>query len=168
VVTYTPRAAGAHAFARFAVTTPGGGSGGGGRAAATLLARGAAEGPRLALSERAVDFGDVECGRAPSKVVYLQNASEVAAAYEFRDDGGGVVRLSRPRGVVPPRGSAHTRVTFAPAAPANYWRRLVCVVKARASLPVYAPAAPHRGPRVGGACGGRPVAPAVRLCPARN
>ncbi|KAI8476927.1 MAG: hypothetical protein J3K34DRAFT_516186 [Monoraphidium minutum] len=121
-VTYEPRTSGAPSFQRWLVSTPGGNR-------APLQARGAAEGPWLALSARALDFGSVPVGAAPSKVVYIKNASEVAAAYEFRDDGGGVFLLGQPRGVVPPRSVGHTRVAFAPGAPANYWRRLVCIVK---------------------------------------
>jgi hypothetical protein len=119
-VTYAPQASGAASFRRFAVVTPGGNR-------APLRVRGKAEGPRVTLSARVLDFGSVRAGQEASKVVYIENASEVAAAYEFRDDGGGVFELSQPRGVVGPRSAGHTRVTFAPGLAANYWRRLVCV-----------------------------------------
>lgn len=123
-VTYTPRSAGVTSFARFALATPSG-------ARQPLHVRGTAEGPQLRLGAAAVGFGDVRAGCAVTEVVYLENASDVPATYQFRDDGGGVFELSRPAGVVPPRSTAHTRVTFAPGAAANYWRRLVCLVKVR-------------------------------------
>ncbi|GBF91298.1 hypothetical protein Rsub_03618 [Raphidocelis subcapitata] len=122
-VTFSPRASGARSFQRFSASTAGGNR-------APFTARGEGEGPRVALSARAVDFGDVPAGGpAASKVVYIENASEAPAAYEFRDEGGGVFVLSAPRGVVAPRSVAHTRVAFAPRVAANYWRRLVCIVK---------------------------------------
>lgn len=122
LVTFAPRTSGAPSFQRYLVSMPGGNR-------AALCVRGAACGPSLALSARALDFGSVRLGAAASKVVYIENASDVAAAYEFREEGGGVFQLSRPRGVVAPKTVAHTRVVFAPGVAANFWRRLVCVVK---------------------------------------
>jgi hypothetical protein len=121
-VTFAPRTAGAPCFQRFTLATPGG-------PPAALIARGTGTGPLLALSARALEFGDVKAGRAAAQVVYLKNSSDVPAAYEFPDEGGGVFLLSAPRGVVAPRSVAHTRVIFAPKVAANYWRRLVCIVK---------------------------------------
>jgi len=121
-VTYTPKTSGAPSFQRFGISTPGGNR-------AALQVRGAAEGPRLTLSTRVLDFGSVRVGQVVSKVVYIENTSDVAAMYEFRDEGGGVILLSRPQGVIAPRSVGHTRVVFAPVVPANYWRRLACVLK---------------------------------------
>lgn len=121
-ITYTPSTSGAASFQQFVISTPGGNR-------ALLQVRGTAEGPRLTFSSRVLDFGSVIVGETQSKVVYIENVSEVAAAYEFRDDGGGVFLLSRPRGLVAPQSVGHTRVAFTPGTPANHWRRLVCVVK---------------------------------------
>jgi hypothetical protein len=121
-VIFTPRTAGTPTFRRFAVATPGG-------PPARLAARGEGEGPRLALSARALDFGDVRAGQAAAAVFYIENASAVPGAYEFADEGGGVFALSAPRGVVGPRSVTAVRAAFAPAVAANYWRRLVCAVK---------------------------------------
>ena len=130
-MTFTPRTSGTPSFQRYLVSTPGGNR-------VPLCVRGAGGGPGVALSARALDFGSVRLGQAASKVVYLENTSEVAAAYEIRDEGGGVFELSRPRGVVPPKSVAHTRVAFAPGTAANFWRRLVCIVKVREGLVVAA------------------------------
>ena len=178
-VTFTPRTAGAAAFQRFVAATPGGNR-------AALAVSGAGEGPRVVLSARVVDFGDVPVAAPPPpsrspqrdaggqhhqqqqgaaapapappfRVVYLENASDVPARFEFVDDGGGVFLLSPARGSVAPRSVAPVRVAFAPAAPANYWRRLVCVVQdapAPLSLDVLGTAFDARAAGGGGGGGG--------------
>lgn len=126
--TFTPRTAGAPCFQRYVISTPAG------TCRQPLSLRGAGGGPSLALSARCLDFGDARVGARVAKVIYLENRSEVAAAYEFRDDGGGVFTLSAPWGVVGPKSVGHTRVAFEAGAPANYWRRLICIVKVRVAV----------------------------------
>jgi hypothetical protein len=42
---------------------------------------------------------------------------------------GGVFWLTKPKGVLAPRCMAHTAVCFRGIAAANYWQRIVCLVK---------------------------------------
>lgn len=131
-ICYTPRHTGTFSCQHFTLKTPGGNQ-------LQLTLQGAAVGPVLRLSTRLLDFGNVAAGQHPTKVLYLENASSTPLAWQFQAEEGEVWGLSKLRGVIAPRGTCHVTVTFRGdvARPANYWRRLVCLVKVRrqAALP---------------------------------
>lgn len=121
-IVYSPKSAGTFSCQTYTLSTPGGNK-------ITLVCQGTAVGPQLRLSSRVFNFGNVKAGQSPSKVLYLENCSDVPLAFEFLVESNGVFSLTKARGVVPPRSMTHTALGFKGTIPANYWQRLVCLVK---------------------------------------
>jgi hypothetical protein len=121
-VVYAPKATGTFSCESFTLSTAGGNK-------VSLTCQGTAAGPRLQLSSRVFAFGNVRLGQAPSKVLYLENCSDVPLSFEFLVEEGSVFWLTKPKGVLAPRCMTHTAVCFKGAAAANYWQRIVCLVK---------------------------------------
>jgi hypothetical protein len=121
-IVYTPKATGTFSCDSFSLSTAGGNK-------VSLTCQGTAAGPHLQLSSRVFAFGNVQLGQAPSKVLYLENCSDVPLSFEFLVEEGSVFWLTKPKGVLAPRSMTHTAVCFKGAAAANYWQRIVCLVK---------------------------------------
>jgi hypothetical protein len=125
-IVYAPKATGTFSCDRFSLSTAGGNK-------VSLTCQGTAAGPHLQLSSRVFAFGNVRLGQAPSKVLYLENCSDVPLSFEFLVEEGSVFWLTKPSGVLAPRSMTHTAVCFKGAAAANYWQRIVCLVKVGAT-----------------------------------
>ena len=91
-------------------------------------------GPTVSLSQSSLFFGNVESGKSVTKLIYIENHSDVPSYYQIDAEVAGTFKLDNNLGVVAPHSSSHISVTFAPTEPANYHRRLVVVVKDRAPL----------------------------------
>lgn len=70
-VTYTPKHTGTFSSENFSISTAGGNK-------VTLNLRGTALGPKVVLSATSFNFGNVPAGQTPSRVLYLQNQSDVS------------------------------------------------------------------------------------------
>lgn len=121
-IQYTPKATGTFSCESFSLSTAGGNR-------LSLTCQATAAGPQLQLSSRVFAFGNVRSGQAPSKVLYLENCSDVPLSFEFLVEEGGVFWLPKSQGVLAPRCMAHTTVCFRGTAPGNYWQRIICLVK---------------------------------------
>ena len=126
-VSFTPAMTGTFSSETFKFVTPGGN-------VATLNLRGTAIGPAVSLSASALQFGSVVSGNKVSKVLYIENASEVASHWQIDSECLGTFSLDADRGMVAPRSTAHVTVTFNPLEAANYHKRLVVVLRDRAPL----------------------------------
>ena len=78
-VTYTPKHTGTFSSENFTLSTTGGNK-------LTLNLRGTAAGPVVTFSSRTFNFGNVVQGQTPSRVLYIQNHSDVPVYYEFQLD----------------------------------------------------------------------------------
>ncbi|MEW5306910.1 MAG: hypothetical protein WDW36_009343 [Sanguina aurantia] len=121
-ITFTPRHSGTFSCETFSMSTAGGNK-------ATLVLRGEASAPHVSFSTRAFNFGNVPSGTMTSRVLYIQNRSEVPVPYDFLLEDGDTFSISRPRGVLPAASTAHVTVIFRSTAPKNHWRRVVCLLK---------------------------------------
>jgi P pilus assembly chaperone PapD len=126
-VTFTPAMTGTFSSESFKFITPGGN-------VATLNLRGTAIGPSVSLSTSAMQFGSVVSGGKVAKVLYIENASDVASHWQIDSECMGTFSLDHDRGVIAPRSTSHVTVTFTPIEAANYHRRLVVVLRDRAPL----------------------------------
>ena len=70
-VTFTPKHTGTFSSENFSISTAGGNK-------VTLNLRGTALGPKAVLSATSFNFGNVPAGQTPSRVLYLQNQSDVS------------------------------------------------------------------------------------------
>ncbi|EFJ47120.1 hypothetical protein VOLCADRAFT_92245 [Volvox carteri f. nagariensis] len=121
-VSYTPRSTGTFSSENFHIGTLGGNT-------ISLNLRGTAVAPIITLSARAFNFGNVAVGASASRVLYIRNHSAVPVPYDFQVEPLDVFAISRVRGVLAPEATAHVTITFRAAVPANYWRRLVLMLK---------------------------------------
>lgn len=121
-VVYSPKHTGTYSSEDFVVSTAGGNR-------LTLNLRGSAIGPTVTLSASSFNYGNVPAGQTPSRVLYMQNHSDVPVVYDWQIDAEDCFSLSRPRGVIPPQTTGHVTVTFRAPSPACYWKRVACLVK---------------------------------------
>ena len=128
-VTFTPSMAGTFSSESFKFVTPGGN-------VATLNLRGTAIGPTVTLSTSTLQFGSVVAGTKVSKIVYMENHSDVPSHWQIDSECLGTFSLDHDRGVIPPRSTSHVTVAFTPQEAANYHRRLVMVMRDRAPLAI--------------------------------
>jgi hypothetical protein len=126
-VSFTPAMTGTFTSESFRFVTQGGN-------VATLHLRGTAVGPVVTLSTSALQFGSIAVGATATKVLYIENASDVSAHWQIDAECLGTFGLDRDRGVIAPCSSSHVTVTFAPVEAANYHRRLMVVLRDRAPL----------------------------------
>ncbi|RYY33887.1 hypothetical protein EON62_03790, partial [archaeon] len=132
-VVYRAHTAGLHSCERFKLSTPGGN-------AVEVTGRGATTGPTVSIArkERAggppakrpytLQFGDLKIGSSMTHVVVLSNASRQPAAFAFQCTPGSVFDISEVSGIVPAQLSKQVLITFKPLVPANYYRRVVCLI----------------------------------------
>jgi hypothetical protein len=126
--------AGARPCERFTVAVPGGNS-------ITLTCCAAVGGPVVSAARKdrvgappakrplTVQFGDLEVGSRSTHVITLSNSSRAPADFQWACGGAGAFLLSEVSGVLPAQLSKPVVVTFAPAVPGNFYRRLVCLVR---------------------------------------
>lgn len=121
-VVYTPKHTGTFSSETFIVSTLGGNR-------VDLSLRGGAVGPVVTLSSHSINFGNVPSGQHPSRVVTIQNQSEVPLHYDWQVDAGDNFGFSKTRGLIAPLSSSHVTVTFSSSSPAVFWRRATCLIK---------------------------------------
>ncbi len=123
-VTYVPKHTGTFSSENFSISTAGGNK-------LTLNLRGSAVGPVVTLGCTSFNFGNVPSGQAPSRVLYIQNHSDVPAAYDFQIDADDNFAFNRPRGIIAPMTTSHVTITFRSAVPAVFWKRVACIIKVK-------------------------------------
>eukprot|EP00976_Prorocentrum_cordatum_P045156 912152-Prorocentrum_minimum.AAC.1 len=62
----------------------------------TITCQGLAKGPEVALSSTSVNFQTVEVGSSSSRVIYLENTSDIAAGYQLLMDVSNTEPSPRP------------------------------------------------------------------------
>ena len=127
-VQFTPSMPGTFSNETFTFTTPGG------KHDAVLRVTGTAIGPTASLTATTLQFGSVVSGTSVKRVLDVQNHSDVPLFWQMDSDKTGTWRLDVDRGAVPPREKQRVLVTFAPAEPANYHRRILVLVRDAAPL----------------------------------
>lgn len=137
-VRYSPAGSGANAANDFACQTVGGNT-------ITLRCRGTSTGPTAALSTTKLEFGDIDIdlltdSHAPSKAVAelkakldrfvtLRNTTDAPIHFQFVGTSpGAAFSVSPCSGQITSRGTENVKVSFHPALPMNYLRRLFVLV----------------------------------------
>ena len=127
-VQFTPSMPGTFSNETFTFTTPGG------KRDAVLRVTGTAIGPTASLTATTLQFGSAVSGTEVKRIFDVQNHSDVPLFWQMDSDKTGTWRLDVDRGTVPPREKQRVLVTFAPAEPANYHRRILVLVRDAAPL----------------------------------
>ncbi|XP_019472669.1 cilia- and flagella-associated protein 65 isoform X3 [Meleagris gallopavo] len=90
---------------------------------------GSCKGPLVSLHQSSVDFDWINLGESSMQTLKISNVSDVSAYYQFDIDGrGSVFSLDHPCGVLEGTTTLVLKVTFCPAHPISYHRRVVCLV----------------------------------------
>nr|XP_047935645.1 cilia- and flagella-associated protein 65 isoform X3 [Anser cygnoides] len=90
---------------------------------------GSCKGPLVSLHQFSVDFDWINLGESSMQILKISNISDVPAYYQFDIDGrGSVFSLDHPCGVLEGTTTRALKVTFRPAHPISYHRRVVCLV----------------------------------------
>ncbi|OQR93771.1 hypothetical protein ACHHYP_02303 [Achlya hypogyna] len=136
-VKYTPLSPGTFTCDHFKIVTPGG-------HAVTIVCKGRATGPVVTLwkTNRAsnlvpghsINFRDVRVGDAEARVLFLKNESAIPVRFQLMGAANGIFALDKVAGTIPPLLECSILLTFAPAAPGNYYRRLFCLVQNQATV----------------------------------
>ncbi|KAF5836871.1 hypothetical protein DUNSADRAFT_5310, partial [Dunaliella salina] len=104
-VVYTPKHSGAFSCQNWVLSTAGGNR-------VLLNVSGQAVGPLITFSSRVFQFGNVPLDNTVSRVLYIQNHSDVPAAYDFQVDPLDYFTFSKPQGTVGVRTTTHVTITF--------------------------------------------------------
>ncbi|XP_025008202.2 cilia- and flagella-associated protein 65 isoform X3 [Gallus gallus] len=122
-IRFQPQAVGEHSTDYFTVTPTG-------CLQQTVLKMvGSCKGPLVSLHQSSVDFDWINLGESSTQMLKISNVSDVPAYYQFDIDGrGSVFSLDRPCGVLEGTTTLVLKVTFRPAHPISYHRRVVCLV----------------------------------------
>lgn len=121
-ITYTPKHTGTFSCENFTLSTAGGNR-------VPINLRGTARGPSVTFSARTFNFGNVAAGTVATRVLYMQNHSDIPVAYDFQIDPYDTFTLNKPQGVIGPSTTAHVTISFQTGVSSNYWRRLVCLIR---------------------------------------
>eukprot|EP00798_Chlamydomonas_sp_ICE-L_P020949 gene20949-27801_t len=127
---FKPRHTGTFSSENFTITTAGGNK-------LILNLRGNAIGPSVSFSARSFNFGNVPCGSTPTRVLYIQNHSEVPVSYDFQLDPNDTFAISKPRSIIPAQTTAHVTITLKAGTPALYWKRVACLIKKAGTPALY-------------------------------
>ena len=119
---YTPKVSGTFTSDHYAVQTPGGNT-------VPIECVGEAVGPDVELSKSLLNFNDVSIElptKSSSRILEIFNRSEVAVPYLLYgcEPNGLFSMAGSTMGVLPPRLSAYVNLSFSPAEPGNYYRRV--------------------------------------------
>ena len=126
-VTYTPASEGMFSSESFSVSCLGGNT-------EDLKVQGSAVGPAVSLSAESLSFGSVQAKSSSSRVLCIQNQSDVPVTYQFNAEPLGVFSFDEACDTVAPHSERYVTITFQPKDAASYWKRLICLVNNRTPL----------------------------------
>eukprot|EP00118_Oscarella_pearsei_P004948 m.21985 g.21985 ORF g.21985 m.21985 type:complete len:1729 (+) comp28260_c0_seq1:44-5230(+) len=100
----------------------------GGFGGTLVKCQGTAKGPHLRLSCTHLNFGNVASGTTVTRMMQIENKSDVAATFQFLVDSASVFRFDTHSGCVRPGGSLTVIIHFSPTHPITYCRQIACLV----------------------------------------
>eukprot|EP00201_Polytomella_parva_P002062 CAMPEP_0175076276 /NCGR_PEP_ID=MMETSP0052_2-20121109/22612_1 /TAXON_ID=51329 ORGANISM="Polytomella parva, Strain SAG 63-3" /NCGR_SAMPLE_ID=MMETSP0052_2 /ASSEMBLY_ACC=CAM_ASM_000194 /LENGTH=531 /DNA_ID=CAMNT_0016345347 /DNA_START=36 /DNA_END=1628 /DNA_ORIENTATION=- len=121
-VSYTPLQNGMFSSEHFTLSTPGGNK-------LNLNLRGFASEPRVSLSAQCINFGSAPVNSSVSRVLYLQNHSDIPVMYDCQAEMYDIFSISRPRGVLAAGSMSPLSITYTPPLASTFWKRLVILMK---------------------------------------
>ncbi|RKP21000.1 hypothetical protein ROZALSC1DRAFT_27569, partial [Rozella allomycis CSF55] len=121
-ITYKPKAPGSVSVYEYVVKTLSGNQ-------IKLCLAGRAEGPKYHISNKIIQFGDVELGTSISKILVFSNLSKINLTYQFYNDTGSVFSIDKSQGNIPPETSLSIVFKFSPNNPIHYYKRVYCLVE---------------------------------------
>uniref|UniRef100_A0A8C5NP72 Cilia and flagella associated protein 65 n=1 Tax=Junco hyemalis TaxID=40217 RepID=A0A8C5NP72_JUNHY len=122
-IRFQPQVVGEHSTDYFTITSAGC------HLKTVLKVVGSCKGPSVSLHQHSVSFDWINLGESLMRTLKISNRSDVPAYYQFDIDcKGSVFSLDRPSGVLEGTTTLTLKVTFRPAHPITYHRRVACLV----------------------------------------
>ncbi|GMH93769.1 hypothetical protein TL16_g12719, partial [Triparma laevis f. inornata] len=132
VVRYAPVVAGTFSAETYQIVTPGGNK-------EIMKFSGRCMSPVVRMYKKAdpfqpgvpnsLNFRDAHVGDTVSRVLFLKNESERPCAFCFITDDNGIFKFNKTRGVIPANFETSVLLSFTPAKPGNFYRRIFCLIE---------------------------------------
>lgn len=90
---------------------------------------GSGVGLQVALSSRVCNFGEVRANNSTSRLVTLENKSDVQCSFKFFTDAASVFVFNKTEGVINAKSNTRLVIYFGPKETVSYYQRVFCVVK---------------------------------------
>lgn len=90
---------------------------------------GSAVGLQVALSSKVCNFGEVKSGNSTSRIITVDNSSNLPCAYKFFVDRRNVFSFKKSEGNIPGRSSERIIIYFTPKETISYYQRAFCLVR---------------------------------------
>ena len=81
------------------------------------------------LSSNSINFGEIKLEHTSTKVLTLQNDSELDTEFEFFSDSGNVFSFNDIRGTLPRNSQKKVIIEFRPRNTIAYYQRVYCLVR---------------------------------------
>mgnify|MGYP003880634599 FL=1 len=91
--------------------------------------KGIAAGVSVAFTQKSINFGEIKLGQQTSRLVILQNASDIPAHFQVYNDKKNVFSFSATVGVINPHSTFRLIVQFNPTTTMTYYERVFAVVR---------------------------------------
>ncbi|KAL4426641.1 hypothetical protein ABPG74_018719 [Tetrahymena malaccensis] len=128
-VTYTPMVVDLISVVHYKVICPGGND-------LVFACSGNAVGFDVRLSAQSINFGEVKIGNETSRLLTIQNMSDLPTSFQFSTDQNNIFAMSQVRGVIKPKSNARIIIYFKPRHTICYYERIFCVVRNHRVFPV--------------------------------
>jgi len=90
---------------------------------------GSAVGLQVALSSKVCNFGEVKSGNSTSRIITVDNSSNLPCSYKFFVDRRSVFSFKKTEGNIPSRSSERIIIYFTPKETISYYLRVFCLVR---------------------------------------
>ena len=90
---------------------------------------GSGVGLQVSLSSRVCNFGEVKALNSTSRLVTLENNSEVHCSYKFFTDPSSVFQFKKTEGTINAKSNTRLVIYFKPKETVSYYSRVFCIVK---------------------------------------
>ena len=91
--------------------------------------KGEASGLDIKLSADSINFGEIKLGSTTSRMLLLQNDSDLPAVFQFYSDKKSIFGLSHTTGTINSKSTFRVIISFNPVNTMNYYQRLYCLIR---------------------------------------
>lgn len=91
--------------------------------------KGVASGVSVSFNQKSINFGEIKLGQQTSRLLILQNASDIPAHFQVYNDKKNVFSFSATVGVINAHSTFRLIVQFNPPTTMTYYERIFCIVR---------------------------------------
>ena len=121
-ITYNPYIVDLISCTHFRVTCIGGNT-------VNFECKGIASGVKVSFNQKSINFGEIKLGQQTSRLLILQNASDIPAHFQVYNDKKNVFSFSASVGVINAHSTFRLIVQFNPPTTMTYYERMFCIIR---------------------------------------